>query len=80
MRNIYTFDRYIGIGNDGKDVMQLQTLLKKSGYYKGAITGVFDTVTGDALARFIRAKTGTKNSYTQLGPKALGILNGITVE
>lgn len=80
VRDLYSFDRYIGIGNTGKDVIQLQTLLKKSGYYKGAITGTFDTVTGDALARFLRAKTGTKNSYTQLGPKALGMLNGVTVE
>lgn len=80
VRDVYSFDRYIGVGNNGEDVLQLQKLLKNSGFYKGALTGTFDTATGDALARFLRTKTGTKNSYTQLGPKALRMLNGATIE
>lgn len=78
--DIYTFNRYLWIGNEGKDVIELQKILKNNGFYKGTISWKFDTTTGNALARFIQAKTGTKNSYSQLGPKALGILNEIEVE
>lgn len=68
------------MGNEGKDVIELQTILKRSGFYNGAVTGKFDIATGNALGVFIRAKTGTRANYTQLGPKALSLWNSIVVE
>ncbi|MDD3120707.1 MAG: peptidoglycan-binding domain-containing protein [Candidatus Gracilibacteria bacterium] len=79
IKDIYNFNKYLGIGNTGKDVTKLQKMLANYGYYKGDF-GTFDEATGTALANFIKAKTGTSIAYTQLGPQALKVLNEIRVK
>ncbi|MDD2487611.1 MAG: peptidoglycan-binding domain-containing protein [Candidatus Gracilibacteria bacterium] len=78
--DLYVFPRYIGVGDSGKDITQLQQLLKNQGYYTGAISGKYDAALGDSVVRFIRMKTGTRVNYIQLGPKAMAIFKNIEIE
>lgn len=78
--SVYRFYRYLGIGDTGKDVVWLQSILKSALFYTGAVTGTFDSTTAKALSLFIQQKTGTKTIYMQLGPKALTIFKSIKIE
>ena len=42
------------IGSTGKEVTDIQTVLKDKGYYSGKVDGIFGTETKDAVTRFQR--------------------------
>ena len=44
------------LGSRGESVRQLQAALKKDGFYKGAINGMFDRHTRSAVMAFQRSK------------------------
>src|SRR5690606_16791632 len=46
---------YLKKGDKGNDVKEMQTLLKKFGFYKGAIDGSFGSQTNSALLSFQKA-------------------------
>lgn len=77
---IYPGKRYIGLGNTGDDVLWIQKLLAREGYYSGPMNRTFDAATSDAFGRFLRAKTGTTASYTQLGPKTMEVFKSVKVQ
>jgi hypothetical protein len=80
IRDIFPGKRYIGLGNTGEDVLWIQRLLNREGYYSGPLDSTFGEATSAALAKFIRARARVNYDYTQLGPKAMEIFKGITVE
>ena len=43
------------IGSTGQEVTEIQQLLKKWGYYDGAVDGIFGTATRNAVIKFQRA-------------------------
>jgi peptidoglycan hydrolase-like protein with peptidoglycan-binding domain len=61
-------------------VLWIQRLLNREGYYSGPLDSTFGEATSAALAKFIRARARVNYDYTQLGPKAMEIFKGITVE
>ncbi len=55
-------------GDRGSDVVDLQTALKKKGYFTGTVTGIFGSETKDAVSRFQRSVgldgDGVAGNYT----------------
>lgn len=49
---VYDFKRYLGKGDTGEDVKDLQKTLVLLGYFKGELTGEFDEATAEALMQF----------------------------
>ncbi len=43
------------IGSSGREVSEIQTLLKEWGYYSGAVDGIFGTATRNAVIKFQKA-------------------------
>ena len=78
--DVFRPTRYIGLGDTGQDAEWIQIYLKRTGYYIGVSTKTFDTGTIKALNRFMQAKTGSKKSYTQLGPKNMTAFLAIAIE
>lgn len=64
--DVYPGKRYVGLGNTGDDVLWIQKLLAREGYYSGPLNRTFDAATSEAFGKFLRAKTGTTATYSQL--------------
>lgn len=56
VKDIYTFNRYLGEGNSGEDVTDLQKALQQLGYYSGTLTSDFDSNTISALMKYQLAR------------------------
>lgn len=54
--DIYSFNRYLGQGDQGEDVGNLQKALQSLGFYKGTISNTFDTQTETALSQYQLSK------------------------
>jgi peptidoglycan hydrolase-like protein with peptidoglycan-binding domain len=63
-------------GDRGPSVRELQTLLRRSGTFPGAITGTFDTTTRQSLQRFQQSQglagTGQVDARTALALRQIG--------
>lgn len=64
------------LGDSGSGVVCLQELLQKAGYFDGAITGYFGTITCDAVMAFQHEHGLYVDGV--VGPQTLAVLNQIT--
>lgn len=60
----------------GDDVLRLQQFLKTQGFLKGALDGIFGSVTRSAVIKFQKAKT-IKPATGSVGPITRGVINQI---
>ncbi len=79
IKDTYTFPRYVWLWDSGRDIRQLQQILKSEWYYPWTINGTFDTALWEAISTFIKAKTWTTYSYRQLWPQAMEIFKNIEI-
>jgi N-acetylmuramoyl-L-alanine amidase len=70
------------LGSQGEEVLELQAILKLLGYYSGAVNGVYDGLTAEAVSRFQQAAdlnpdgivgTDTWNQLLPPGPKPIAV-------
>lgn len=76
----FVFKRFLTIGSTGTDVKQLQTILKKLGYFTyPKITGYFGSITKQAVIKFQKAyKLKPYPGY--VGPGTRAALNGLNLK
>ena len=72
----YTFPRYLGYGDKGDDVLQLQNLLKEKGYLLATPNGRYGPATKLAVQKF-QKDNGIKQSGN-VGPSTKNILNQLS--
>jgi hypothetical protein len=65
-------DKVLTVGDTGQEVIRLQRLLKKKGFYAGKPTGNFDAATGEAVKKFKKSKG--LNADTRAGAKVFALL------
>lgn len=53
--------RVLKVGSSGSDVMKIQAIFKKIGYYDGAVDGIFGSATEEAVKNFQRANNLTQD-------------------
>lgn len=71
----FQFTKFLKFGSFNSEVNQLQILLQKLGYYKGAIDGDFRDLTDQAVKQF-QTKEGLV-SDGKVGPKTRTVLNSL---
>lgn len=72
----YHFDRELGVGTRGDDVVALQQYLTDIGFYTGPITGYFGPLTEAGVKAFQSANGIPNTGY--VGPRTLALLNSNT--
>ena len=70
---LYAFTEFLGVGSQGSDVTALQNYLLKKGYYTGAATGYFGSLTAAAVEKYQTALGITAAGY--VGPSTRAALN-----
>jgi hypothetical protein len=55
VRDLYKFPRLLGLGNSGKDVEDLKSIMMQLDYYSGKISNVYDRELADAVKAYQRA-------------------------
>lgn len=73
-----TIETVLRLGSKGSDVLQLQEKLKTLNYYMGAIDGIYETNTKEAVKAFQKANGLTVDGT--VGTKTLEVLNSPTAK
>lgn len=72
--------RFLGIGNSGEDVLNIQKYLFDKWYYTGALSGNYDDETAMAINRYIEETTGEVFTRPEFGSMKLSFLKMLSTE
>ncbi len=69
----YKFSNFLGVGSSGKDVTELQKILKDEGFFSGSVTGYYGPLTEAAVKKY-QTQHGI-DSFGYVGPGTRAELN-----